>query len=58
MLRLPSAEVAPRLARELTSAARRMREVASIEPAWALFRRVQIHRNNAHYRKSLEAWGH
>ncbi|QRN94771.1 hypothetical protein JRI60_37510 [Archangium violaceum] len=49
MLRLASAGVAPHLARELTNAARRMREVSPIEPVPALFRRVQLHRNNAHY---------
>lgn len=55
MLRLASAGVAPRLARELTIAARRMREVADIDPLPALFRRVQLHRNNAHYRFLLHA---
>jgi 5-methylcytosine-specific restriction enzyme subunit McrC len=50
MLRLAAAGIAPRLARELTLAARRMREVADIDPVPALFRRVQLHRNNAHYR--------
>ncbi|HYO51219.1 5-methylcytosine restriction system specificity protein McrC [Archangium sp.] len=55
MLRLASAGVAPGLGRELTRAVRRMREVADIEPVPALFRRVQLHRNNAHYRFLLHA---
>ncbi|HEY0094372.1 MAG TPA: hypothetical protein VGB96_08615 [Archangium sp.] len=50
LLRLASAGVAPKLARELTNAARRMREVGDIELVPSLFQRVQLHRNNAHYR--------
>lgn len=50
MLRLASSGVEPTLARKLMAVAERMRGVTTIEPTPALFRRVQLHRNNAHYR--------
>ncbi len=50
MLRLASAGVDRQLSRELTLLAWRMRDVTDIEPKLPLFQRVQLHRNNAHYR--------
>ncbi|MCY1015602.1 5-methylcytosine restriction system specificity protein McrC [Pyxidicoccus sp. MSG2] len=50
LVRLASAGVSPGRSRELLLAARRMRGVMDIEPTPALFQRVQLHRNNGHYR--------
>jgi 5-methylcytosine-specific restriction enzyme subunit McrC len=50
MLRLASSGIERKLARELVRMAERMHGVSDIAPEPHLFRRVQLHRNNAHYR--------